>query len=129
MGNELEAIKNQVWRVIEAGKKFADEAGVLVCLSVDVWSARTLHTRTTESLNPTSATLELMTVQELASYLKTSVKTVRQKTKNGELPAFRIGKRDSGSEDYRYRLEDVLRDLSNDPLQVPEAMQHKKAVK
>lgn len=129
MASDIETIKNQIWRVIEAGKKFADEAGVLVCLSVDLWSKRTQHTHSAESFKPTYATVELLTVKEIASCLKTSEKTVRQKTKNGELPAIRIGKQNSGSEDYRYRLEDVLRELSNDPLQAPEAMQHRPKLK
>ena len=123
---DTEAIKDQVWRVAEVIKTGVDEVGKLACLWLDSRSSpkvQNLPTGNAQMIN------QVMTIKELAEYLKTSERNVRQKTKNGEIHAFNIGKKSSLSKDYRYKLDDVLRELSNDPLQVPVIMQHNKTFK
>lgn len=123
---DTEAIKDQVWRVAEVIKTGVDEVGKLACLWLDSRSSPKVQNLPTENAQMIN---QVMTIKELAEYLKTSERNVRQKTENGEIHAFNIGKKDSLSKDYRYKLDDVLRELSNDPLQVPVIMQHNKTFK
>lgn len=124
MKSVLDEIKSQVWRVAEVRKKLIDEEAKLDCLRLDQCVTAAQQSAPHQTPPPASGE-PLLTVEELAAYLKTSSRNIRQKTEAGKIQAFAIGKTDSRSKDYRYRLVDVLRDFSSDPLQAPVIMQRK----
>ena len=114
-------LKAQVLRVAEVVKTGVDEVTELVCLWLDSQSETT---KTFSNGNNEKFCIEeLLTPSQLAKILQVSESSIRAKTERGEIQGYEVGKKDSQSKDYRYKLDEVLRSLATNPLQITVAVQ------
>jgi len=63
-------------------------------------------------LAPTASHPDLLTIDEVAAFLRCSVRTVRRRVNGGDIPAFRL----ANSGPWLFRRDDVLRQLTPVPI-------------